>query len=77
MDMGIVQGDKGIKSLLWYALIVALMTYPIAELSRFIVQANNQWPELGLKMGLIPELVIMWIAYLTGITIMAWRLKRK
>ncbi len=70
----------------WYLLIVALMSYGAAELTRYICQYHYYYGVHGelifiksflLDKGVVAELILMWVAFLAGISIMAWRLQRK
>ncbi len=56
----------------WYILILLLMTYPIIELSRLIYV---YYTTIKSEPVYIVEFTLMWLAYFTGMTIMARRLK--
>jgi len=51
----------------WFILILVLISYPIAELSRYILAVK---PPL-----MFWELVLMWLAFIVGVIILAWRIK--
>ncbi len=57
----------------WYIAILILMSYPIAELSRLIWVYYWNYGHDG---GLLIEFSLMWVSYIVGITIMAWRLSK-
>lgn len=60
----------------WFLIALILMSYPIAELTRyiwvnFIVREAITYP----VSHYCSELLLMWIAYIIGIFIIAWRLQ--
>ncbi|KKN78498.1 hypothetical protein LCGC14_0350300 [marine sediment metagenome] len=69
--------------MLWYLSALALMSYPIAELSRVIVIVIVRYPNIAIGAGEVPqsdfvwEIILMWIAYIVGAAILAWRLNKK
>ncbi len=57
----------------WYLLILLVISYPIAELSRLIV---TYWNDCRESFYLL-ELTGMWLSFLVGIAIMARRLQHE
>ena len=73
LNQSAIKKEANIVKFLFVALVFTLTVYPIAELTQFI-QANRVFfPEYYNRFNL--ELILMWIAYVTGMVIVTWRLK--
>ena len=59
----------------WYFLIGILMSYPEAELTRYILACLDV-KLMSFQVAAI-EIGSMWLAYLIGLTILSWRLFRR
>lgn len=58
----------------WFVTSIALMAYPIGELTRYIWVYYSTHPEF-LSTAVI-ETSVMWVAWLLGVGLLAWRLQK-
>ncbi len=56
----------------WYILSIVLMSYASAELSRLIFE----YRQIKADPTLLVELVLMWVTFIAGMVILAWRIRR-
>ena len=54
-----------------FAIVLILISYPIAELSRYIMACWALMPDY--RPMFICELILMWLAFLLGVNFIAWR----